>query len=252
MSDKPDASTLGQVDFEQVWEEIYGKWSYITDYNIDTRKTALVIIDMQPAFVDDRVGYMKAYSKKLKISLDYFSNRVRDLVIPNISRLLECFRDKESLIVYMVTQSETEDLSDMDRYWRRAIRRWEEETGEQIWRKWGEGMSVCREIAPHPHDLVITKRTSSAFSSSMLPLVLKNAGIETVVLVGCNTNGCVFSASCVGSNMGYDLIVPADCTACFAPTLQAQAEAWIARQFALVCSTQQTIDLMDGKALNQG
>ncbi len=47
---------------------------------------------MQPAFVDDTVGYMKAYSKKLSISLDYFANRVRDMVLPNISRLLECFR----------------------------------------------------------------------------------------------------------------------------------------------------------------
>ena len=252
MTEKIDANTLRQVDFRAVWEEIYGPWSYITDYRVDPKKTALVIIDVQPAFVDHNVGYMNAYSKKLPVSLDYFSGRVRDLVIRNISRLLECFREMESLIAYVVTWSETDDLSDVDRYWRRAIRRWEEEVGGQVWRKWNEGMDVCREIAPREHELVVPKRTSSAFASSMLPRILQNAEIETAVLVGCNTNGCVFSSACVGSNLGFDLIMPADATACFAPSLQAEAENWISRQFALVCSTEETIGLMQGKPLDQG
>ena len=252
MTDKIDANTLRQVDFRQVWEEIYGPWSYIADYRVDPKKTALVIIDMQPAFVDQRVGYMSAYSRKLPISLDYFSNRVRDMVIPSISRLLKCFRESGSFIVYIVSWSETDDLSDMHRYWRRAIRRWEEAAGEQVWRKWNAGMNVCEEIAPRERELVVPKRTSSAFAGSMLPQILRNAEIETAVLAGCNTNGCVFSSACVGSNMGFDLIVPADATACFAPSLQAEAENWISRQFALVCSTEETIGLMHGQPLDQG
>ena len=107
-------------------------------------------------------------------------------------------------------------------------------------------MQVRPEIAPLPHELVITKRTSSAFASSMLPYVLQNAGIETAILTGCNTNGCVFSAACVGCNMGYDLIVPSDTTACWTPTLQEESEVWIARHFAKVGTTQQTMDLLDG------
>jgi ureidoacrylate peracid hydrolase len=249
MPDKIDVTSLQQVDFQKVWTEIYGPWSYITDYKVDAEKTALIIIDMQPAFVDDSVGYMNAYSKQLPASLAYFSERVRDLVIPNIAKLLECFRELGSRIIYVVSWSETEDLSDMHKYWRRAIRRWEEGSGNQLWRKWNEGMNVCEQIAPKERDLIVPKRTSSAFAGSMLPQILNNAEIETGVLVGCNTNGCVFSSACIGSNMGFDLIVPSDATACFAPSLQAEAENWISRQFGLVCSTQQTIDLMRGKPL---
>ncbi len=250
MTDKIDATKVTRADTKKVWEEIYGPWTYLTDYKIDPAKTALVIIDIQPAFVDHRVSYMNAYSKILRVSLDYFTGRVYDLVIPNVQRLLECFREKGSLIVYVPSWSETDDLSDMDRYWRRAIRRWEEALGEQVWRKWNEGMQICDEIAPRPHELIIPKRTSSAFASSMLPKVLSNAGIETAVLVGCNTNGCVFSSACVGANLGFDLIVASDATACFAPALQEEAENWISRQFAMICSAQQTIDLMNGKPLS--
>jgi len=249
MASDTDPRASSKINFRELYEETYGEWSFITDYEIDPKKTALIVIDMQPAFTDSSIGYLKAYSKRLPTSLSYFDNRVRELVIPNIQRLLEYFRRRELFIAYVVTWSETEDLSDMDRFWRRAIVRWEEALGEQVWRKWNEGMQVRSEIAPLPHELVISKRTSSAFASSMLPYVLKNAGIDTAILVGCNTNGCVFSAACVGCNMGYDLIMASDTTACFSPTLQEEAEVWIARHFAKVCTTQQTIDLLDGKAV---
>ena len=71
-------------------------------YSIEPKKTALVIIDMQPSLTDPNVGYCKAYSKKLPISLEYFDNRVRQVVIPNIQRLLEYFRRHGLLIVYVV------------------------------------------------------------------------------------------------------------------------------------------------------
>ena len=232
------------IDFRKIYEEIYGSFTYNEGMEIDPDSTALVIVDMQPSLTSSQVGMGRAYNQLLKISTDYFDRRVQELVIPNIARLLEFFREKGMMVVYIVTWSETDDLSDMPDYQKRSIQRWENVYGEQLYRKWNEGMGIWDEIAPREHELVLPKRTGSAFVSSMLPFCLQNAGIKTVVLTGCNTNGCVFETAAVGKNMGYEFVVASDATACFAPVLQNQAEAWIARHFGIVATTDETITLL--------
>ena len=237
----------GEIDFHKIHEEIYGTFDYNRGMEIDPATTALVIVDMQPAFSTSKMGMAKAYSRILKIGIDYFEDRVQNLVIPNTAKLLELFRRHEMTIVYIVTWSETDDLSDMPRYQKRAIRSWEQALGEQVYRKWNEGMGICEEIAPQEHELVLPKRTGSAFTSSTLDSCLRNAGIDTIVLTGINTNGCVFETAVVGKNMGYEFILVNDATACFAPVLQAEAETWLARHFAIVRTTDETIGLLEAE-----
>ena len=235
----------GTYDFRKMYREIYADWSYGSGFSLDPEKTALVIVDLQPGLTSSKVGMSKAYGRLLKISLDYFDERVQRTVIPNVARLLEYFRANKMLVAYVVTWSETEDLSDMPSYQRRVIKRWEESLGEQVYRKWNPGMQIYDEIAPRDKDLVVPKRTGSAFASSMLDFCLRNAGIEHIVLTGCNTNGCVFETACVGRNFGYDLALVSDATACFSPVLQEQAEAWMERFFAVVKNTGESIQMLE-------
>jgi len=237
-----------EIDFGKEYAEIYGDWGYVAEVEADIESTALVVVDMQPAFVDSRFALTRATGALLEAGTDYFEQRVREQVIPNHRRLLEFFRDREMLIVYIVTWSETDDLRDMPAYQRTAIRRREKAAGEQVYRKWNEGMGVCPEIAPEEHELVIPKRVASAFAGSTLDDVLRNAGIAAVVLTGVNTNGCVFETAVVGKNMGYEFILVSDATACFAPLLQDEAENWIARHFGVVRSTEETLELLNRKA----
>lgn len=236
---------MSEFDFRKMYEEIYRTFTYNEGMVIDPAKTALVIIDMQKAFTSSKYGGLGgAFSKILKVGISYFENRVQELVIPNHVRLLEYFRRHGMTVVYIVTWSETDDLSDMPRYQQRTIRHWESMLGEQVYRKWNRGMDIWEQMAPQGHELVLPKRTGSAFASSMLPSCLQNAGIETVVLTGCNTNGCVFQTAVVGKNLGYDQIVVSDATACFAPVLQAEAETWLDRHFAQVLNTEETLALV--------
>ena len=46
-------------------------------------------------------------------------------------------------------------------------------------------------VAPQPEDLVIVKNYPSAFFGSSLASTLKVLGIDTLVLTGCSTSGCV-------------------------------------------------------------
>lgn len=231
-------------DFREMYKEIYADWSYGRGFQLTPETTALVVVDMQPALTSAKMGMGKAYSNFLKIGLEYFEDRVQKTALPNIARLLEYFRKHGMFIAYVVTWSETEDLSDMPSQQKRAIARWEEALGEQVYRKWNVGMQVYDQIAPHKTELVVAKRSGSAFVSSMLDFCLRNAGIQQIVLTGCNTNGCVFETACVGRNLGYDFVFVSDATACFAPVLQDQAEAWVDRFWAEVKTTEQTLGLL--------
>ena len=68
-----------------------------------------------------------------------------------------------------------------------------------------------------------------------------DADVDTVVLVGCNTNGCVFETAAVGKNMGLEFVMPGNATACFHPILRTEAEVWNGWHFGQVCTTEEAI-----------
>ena len=69
------------------------------------------------------------------------------------------------------------------------------------------------EIAPQPEDEVVTKRRVGPFSTTNLATMLNSRGIETLVLMGISTSGCVLSTVRWAADIDYHLIVLADCCA---------------------------------------
>ncbi|HLI14557.1 MAG TPA: cysteine hydrolase [Acidimicrobiales bacterium] len=67
------------------------------------------------------------------------------------------------------------------------------------------------ELGPEPGDLVIdTKRRLSIFRETDLDLLLKDLGIDTVVLCGINTNTCVLCAAFEAFNRDLRVVVVSD------------------------------------------
>lgn len=66
-------------------------------------------------------------------------------------------------------------------------------------------------IPPQPQDLVITKQYPSCFFGTSLASTLKTMEIDTVVLLGCSTSGCVRAAAVDGIQYGYRVVVPREC-----------------------------------------
>ena len=66
-------------------------------------------------------------------------------------------------------------------------------------------------ISPHPEDLVIEKRAPSAFFNSGLADHLRGHGIDTVVVVGATTSGCVRATVVDGLSHDFRVIVPSEC-----------------------------------------
>ncbi|RVT92274.1 isochorismatase family protein [Rhodovarius crocodyli] len=64
-----------------------------------------------------------------------------------------------------------------------------------------------------PADIVMNKRMASAFFETNLRSLLTFHGIDTVVVTGGSTSGCVRATVVDGLSCGYRMIVPEECTA---------------------------------------
>lgn len=235
-----------KIDFglRTKFRELHGEFRYHHDVNLERDKSALVIVDFQPAFFDSKYAIGRANNEMLPKGTAYHEKRCKEIAIPNTRRILDHFREQGRLVVHIVTWSETDDLSDMPPQQKKNIQRWDKVAGEQSYRKWNPGMQVCEDLAPLDHELVVPKQAASAFMSSMLPNILQHAGTETVILCGINTNGCVFETAVGGKNLGFSQILISDATSAFDPWLQELAEAWIERHFAAVHTTDELLDML--------
>ena len=68
-------------------------------------------------------------------------------------------------------------------------------------------------ITPQPGELLLTKRRTGPFSTTNLDKLLKKQRIETLVLMGIRTSGCVLTTVRWAADIDYQLIVLSDCCA---------------------------------------
>ena len=64
-----------------------------------------------------------------------------------------------------------------------------------------------------PGDAVVVKKGASAFFGSTLGALLTGAGVDTVVVTGATTSGCVRATVVDAVQSGFAVLVPADCCA---------------------------------------
>jgi ureidoacrylate peracid hydrolase len=82
---------------------------------------------------------------------------------------------------------------------------------------------ILPELEPRGDEMVLHKITSSAFLSTPLDLILRNMRIDTLILTGVVTNGCVESTARDARDLGYRVILVTD--ACAAMTVEAHDNA---------------------------
>jgi nicotinamidase-related amidase len=66
------------------------------------------------------------------------------------------------------------------------------------------------EVAPAPHEVVVTKQYASAFSGTSLAATLTSLGVDTVVIAGVSTSGCVRATAMDALQHGLIPLVVAD------------------------------------------
>jgi nicotinamidase-related amidase len=73
------------------------------------------------------------------------------------------------------------------------------------------GAEIVPALAPAPSDYSLTKRRYSAFFGTELEALLRELGIDTVILTGVATNGCVRHTAADAFFHGFKVVVVTDC-----------------------------------------
>src|ERR1700749_3975784 len=149
---------------------------------LDPKKTALVLIDLQNAIVGmNPVPHTAAQ------------------VVENSRKLAEAFRAQGGPVVYVRV-----DLNDFMTL-----------PVDQPHNRGDKPLpAAASEIAPsagfQQGDILITKRHWGAFAGTDLQHILKQRGIDTVVLTGISTNAGVESTARQGTGLGFAFVIVED------------------------------------------
>jgi biuret amidohydrolase len=99
---------------------------------------------------------------------------------------------------------------------------------------------IAAELAPAAGmDYVLPKKRYGAFSGNDLAFLLKNLGVETLVLTGVETEICVLATAYDAFNDDYRVVVASDGTAGLEPDLADAALRIVAREIGWVASCDQ-------------
>ncbi len=148
-----------------------------TSFLLEPSRTALVIVDMQYASGCRTTGLGKIMKEKgQEAVVEYRFRRIENVVLPNVIKLLDFFRENELRIIYLTVGSEMPDYSDLMPY-RKAFRIATNNT------KGNREHEILDEVKPLPGECVINKLSSGAFNSSNIDRILRAMGIEYILFM---------------------------------------------------------------------
>jgi maleamate amidohydrolase len=105
-----------------------------------------------------------------------------------------------------------------------------------------EGYDFVREVAPKPGELLLPKTQASAFFGTPLATYLIGAGVDSLVVTGCTTSGCVRASVVDACALNFKSLVPSDAVYDRSPTSHAVNLFDIASKYADVVPTEVAIE----------
>ncbi len=207
-------------------------------FEIDWKRAALVIVDMQNYGCNPDSGVAQMLALRYPEIASYYVARLTQTAIPNAQRLLQGFRAAHRRVAFTRHGPLLADGSDMIA--RRRRRDGDSVTTTNTPTLWHRGTfehEVIAALAPRADELVVDKNTSSAFNSTGIEWLLRNLGIETLVIAGMATDMCVETTARDAADRGFNVIIAEDASATFFAAHHRAALSGFARVFGQVWST---------------
>ena len=149
-------------------------------------KPALLVIDFINGFTDPGTDLGGDFTAELDVT----------------ARLLTAFRDR-CLPVSYTTVAYHPDFSDGGTFVKKV-------PALQLLVRGTPWTEVDPRIRPEPGEIVVEKQYASAFFGTDLDARLKGFGVDTLILTGCTTSGCVRASAIDSMQYGYHTIVARD------------------------------------------
>ena len=165
--------------------------------NLDPAKTALVVVDMQNAFMLPGVAHALC--------------PMAEKIVPNINRLAQAVRETGGTVVWIKTTFKEDALQNWSTYFemvspQHGAKRVEALTagskGHQLW----DSLEV------RAQDLIVEKNRFSAFiqGSSDLAGILRARGLDTILVTGTVTNVCCESTARDAMMLNFKTVMVSD------------------------------------------
>jgi nicotinamidase-related amidase len=173
---------------------------------VEPRHAALVVVDMQRDFCKPGGAF-----ERLGISISMYPE-----MIPRLASLVDGARAAKVLVVYLLMTVLPDRASESPAQIRFNMRmHLSQGEGEPLryTEDGSEGQKLIPELTVEDGDLVVKKYRSSAFWGTNLDMLLRSNGVQTVIVSGCTTEGCVESTARDAMFNDYYVVIADDCVA---------------------------------------
>ena len=183
-------------------QEIGGKMIYDTiEELVDPKHTALLVIDVQNDHGPN--GFLAKKGRDISWALK---------ILPNVKRVIADARRRGMLVIFTsntLSRDQRAESPAQLRFMSKGAHLKEGLAGYELEDSWGN--EVLEELARKPNEPWIIKYRSSAFHGTRLDFILRNNKIESAVVVGLVTEGCVESTVRDLVGYGYYPVLLRDC-----------------------------------------
>jgi nicotinamidase-related amidase len=159
------------------------------------RRPALLIIDVQYRSMGERPMPIREAIDQMSTSCGEYGWRA----LPHIASLLSVFRELRAPVLYPYVAPKAEHNRGQF-----------EAKVPGVMNVPQRGYEFLTEIQPRPGDITIPKFQASAFHGTALTSHLVGLGIDTVVVTGCTTSGCVRATVVDACALNFKVVVPQD------------------------------------------
>lgn len=199
--------------------------------SFDGPKTALIVIDMQLYFVGE------GQPSECPVARD---------IVPNINRLADATRRAGGTVIWVQTHSGPESLDFWSAYYERMTPENAEKRVEGM-SPGGSGFDIWPDLDVQEGDPIVPKTRYSAFipHPSKMEAVLKERGIDTVMVTGVSTCTCCESTARDAMMMNYRTMMISDANAAPDDELHNATLNQFYLQFGDVQTTDEVVALLE-------
>lgn len=174
----------------------------------------LVVVDLQRYYVDPKASFVSFFESVHPGASHYISQRCRDIVVPNLSRVVGRTRALGRPIIYLRLCGTRDDRSDLHRHFLKCYHEALAAGFPALYPLASEPLAeVLPEVAPQPGDHVLDKTTYSGFTSSSIESLLRSLKLDRLVMTGLATSQCVETTARDASDRGFGIVHLEDCQA---------------------------------------
>ncbi len=171
------------------------------DIVLDPAQTAVLVIDIQNTYLQEKEN--DAENQRWQP----FFRRMNNIVIPNTARLIADARKRGVEIIFARIACNKTDGRD------RSLSQKKPGFNYLLLPKDQHDSQVVPELTPEQDDIVVIKTTDSVLTGTNLRLMLRNMGIDNIIVAGIFTDQCISSSVRSLADESFNVIVVDDCCA---------------------------------------